>query len=119
MSSDNLKEYVKNLIELENEEEKYKNMFSKIKEQKEILNNNIMNYMEKNNVTDKEIVYGDKKIKYTTTNLSENITKKLILDKLKIYFKDEKSAIDVTNFIYSDRNMTKKNTLKILNMKKK
>jgi hypothetical protein len=119
MSTNNLKEYVEKLIEIENEEEKYKNIFLKLKKEKEILNNNIMNFMEKNNVTNKDIIFGDRKIKYTTNNVAENITKKLIFERLKIYLKDEKIAADATNFIYSDRTSTKKNTIKITSIKER
>ena len=118
MSTNVLKENVEKLIELENEEEKYKNIFSNIKKEKEIVNSNIMNYLEKNNLVHKDIIFGDRKIKYTTSNISENITKKLIFDRLKIFLKDEKTANDAVNFIYSDRTSTKKNTLKIIKEKK-
>jgi hypothetical protein len=69
--------------------------------------------METNNVTNKDIIFGDRVIKYSTSNISENITKKLILERLKIFLKDENIANEAVNFIYSDRTMTKKNTLKI------
>ena len=77
-----------------------------------------MNYMEKNNVTHKDIIFGDRKIKYTTNNVTENITKKLIFERLKIFLKDEKTANDAVNFIYSERSSTKKNSLKIIKEKK-
>ena len=117
MSTNNLKDYIEKLIELENEEEKYKTIFTNIKKEKENLNNTIMNYMEKNNITQKDIIYGNKKIKYTTNNIIENITKKLIFERLKIFLKDEKMANEATNFIYSERTSTKKNTLKIIDKK--
>jgi hypothetical protein len=118
MSGNTLKEYIERLIELDNEEEKYKDIFSKIKKEKEGLNNTIMNFMEKNNITEKDIIYGDKKIKYTTNNVIENITKKLIFERLKIFLKNEKMADEATKFIYSERTSTKKNTLKIIEKKK-
>jgi hypothetical protein len=119
MSIINLKEYIEKLIEIENEEEKYKNIFLKLKFDKDNLNINIMNLMEQNNITDKVLISGDHKIKYTTNNLTENVTKKLILCRLKMYLKDEKIATDATNFIFSDRKTEKKNTLKITSLKKK
>ena len=118
-STNNLKEYVEKLFELENEEEKYKNIFSNIKKEKEILNSNIMNYLEKNNLTHKDIIFGNKKIKYTSSNISENITKKLIFERLKIFLKDERIANEAVNFIYSNRESTKKNLLKIVTNKDK
>jgi len=116
--TNNLKEYVEKLIELENEEEKYKNIFNNIKKEKESLNHNIMNIMETNNVTNKDIIFGDKIIKYTTNNVSETITKKLILERLKIFLKDESLANEAVNFIYSDRTIIKKNNLKIIKKNK-
>ena len=112
--SNNLKKYIEKLVELDNEEEKYKSIFTNIKKEKENINNTIMKYMEDNNITDKDIIYGDKKIKYSTSNIIDNITKKLILDRLKIFLKDEKMAEEATKFIYTDRASSKKNTLKIL-----
>jgi hypothetical protein len=119
MSTNNLKEYVEKLIEIENEEEKYKNIFLKLKKEKEILNNNIMNFMEQNNVTNKDIIYGDKKIKYSLMKTQDNITKKLIYERLKIFLKSESVATDATNFIYSDRNSNQKPVIKISNIKNK
>jgi len=119
MSNIDLKECVKKLVELNSEEEKYKDIFSNIKKQKEELNNSIMVYMEQNNATNKDIIFGDKKIKYSSSNIQDNITKKLISERLKIFLKDEKLANDATNFIYSDRNISKKSFLKISDIKNK
>jgi hypothetical protein len=117
MSTNILKEYIEKLVELDREEEKYKNIFSNIKKEKESLNTNIINYMEKNNITNKDIIFDNKKIKYITNNVTENITKKLILERLTIFLKNEEIANEATKFIYSDRSSTKKNSLKILDAK--
>ena len=112
-----LKENIQKLIDLEKEEEKYKNIFSNIKKEKEILNSNVINFMQKNNITEKDIIFGDKKIKYSTLKVQDNITKKLIYERLKIFLKDDVSANNATNFIYSDRNISEKNYLKISDIK--
>jgi hypothetical protein len=112
-----LKEHIQKLIDLEKEEEKYKNIFSNIKKEKEILNSNVINFMQKNNITEKDIIFGDKKIKYSTLKVQDNITKKLIYERLKIFLKDDVSANNATNFIYSDRNISEKNYLKISDIK--
>ena len=49
----------------------------------------------------------------------DNITKKLIYERLKIFLKSEVMATDATNFIYSDRNSNQKPIIKISNIKNK
>jgi len=114
----NLKDYIEKLVDLENQEEKYKEKMNNIKKEKENISNTIMSYMEKNSITDKDIIFGDNKIKYTSTKIQDNNKKKLIFERLKIFLKNENMATDATNFIYSDRNNSIKNSLKITNIKK-
>ena len=111
----NLKDYVNKLIEIEKEEEKYKLLFANIKKEKELINNTIINFMEKNNITEKDIIFGNKKIKYSKMKVQDTVTKKLIEERLKIFLKSENVAKEATNFIYSDRNSTQKIYLKISN----
>jgi hypothetical protein len=115
--SGNLKEYINKLIDLEREEEKQKNILLEIKKNKDNVNNLIINFMEKNNITDKDIIFGDKKIKYSKIKVQDTITKKLIEERLKIFLKNENMANDATKFIYSDRNSNQKVLLKITNIK--
>lgn len=109
-----LKNYVEKFVELEAEEEKYKEIINNIKKEKEKLNIHIATFMEKNNITDKDIFFGENKIKYTQTKIQENITKKLILERLKVFLKNEAHALDATNFIYNDRNSSFKTQIKCL-----
>ena len=118
MSAD-LKDYVQKLIELEKEEEKYKNICMNLKKEKDSLNEHIIGYLESNKITNKDIIYGDKKIKYSLMKTQDNITKKLIYERLKIFLKSESVATDATNFIYSDRNSNQKPVIKISNIKNK
>ena len=113
----NLKDYVQKLVEIEKEEEKYKNICSNLKKEKDNLNEYIIQYLEKNKITNKDIIYGDKKIKYSLMKTQDNITKKLIYERLKIFLKSESVATDATNFIYSDRNSNQKPVIKISNFK--
>jgi hypothetical protein len=117
--NNNLKDYIQKLVEIEKEEEKYKNICSNLKKEKENLNEHIINYLEKNKITNKDIIYGDKKIKYSLMKVQDNITKKLIYERLKIFLKSESIATDATNFIYSDRNSNQKPIIKITNFKSK
>jgi hypothetical protein len=102
---------------LTKEEQKYKLLFSNFKKEKESINNMIMNLMESNNIVDKDIIFGNKKIKYMKSNVQDCITKKLINERLKVFLKNEGLANDATNFIYSDRNSVEKKYLKISDLK--
>ena len=64
---DSFKKNIKKIIELDNEENKLKEMLNKIKEEKDSINNNLVLFMETNNITSKDIIYGDRKIKYIKT----------------------------------------------------
>ena len=116
---DNFKRNIKKIIDLENEEKRIKDMLNKIKEEKDNLNDNLILFMETNNITNKDIIYGDKKIKYIKTKNTEGITKKLIFYKLKQYLSDDKSATEAVEFIYSDRKSDYKTTIKIMDIKNK
>ena len=115
--SNNLKDYIQKLVEIEKEEEKYKNICMNLKKEKDNLNEHIINYLESNKITNKDIIYGDKKIKYSLMKTQDNITKKLIYERLKFFLKSESVATDATNFIYSDRNSNQKPVIKISNFK--
>jgi hypothetical protein len=113
-----LKEQVQKLIDLDNEEEILKKKSLQIKKKKEEVNDFIIQFLEKNNITNKDIIFGDKKIKYSTVKSTDGITKKLIYERLKVFLKDESLANDATQFIYSERNTSEKNVIKITDIKK-
>jgi hypothetical protein len=113
MDSNLFKEYISKLVEIEEKEDKYKNILLEIKKDKEKMNDKIINFMEKNNITDKEIIFGERKIKYMKNKITETITKKLIETRLKQFFKDDNQASSAVNFIYNDRNKNEKVSLKI------
>ena len=117
MDKETLKTQIEELIQLEKEEEKYKNIFANFKKKKEALNENIIQFITANNIAEKDIIFGDKKIKYTSNKVQDGITKKLIFDRLNIFLKNEEHAKNATSFIYSDRNSSQKFSLKISNIK--
>jgi hypothetical protein len=110
---DNLKVYLEKLIKIEDEEKKYKEYIDNLKKDKENLNKNIINIIERNNIGDKEIIINNKKIKYLTQKVSDGITKKLIQQRLSIYLNNENQAIEATNFIYNNRDSSLKKIIKI------
>jgi len=112
---ENFRNNVLKLVELEKEEEKYKNIVNNIKNEKDIVSNSIIKYLTHNNLTDKDIVLGDSKIKYAKNKTIETITKKRIEERLKLFLKNENLAIQATEFIYADREHNYKEILKITN----
>lgn len=118
IDKDNLKEYVSKLFDLEQEEEKMKRLTSNLKKEKEQINNLIMDFMDKNNIKDKDIILGEKKITYSCSKTAETITKKLILDRLTQFLQNENTAKEAVSFIYSDRSSKEKFYLKISPIKK-
>jgi len=112
-----LKNNVEKLIELEKEEEKYKEYILNLKKEKEGITQNIVSFMERNKITDKDIIFGDSKIKYTQTKIQEGITKKRIHERLTMFLKNEQIAKDATDFIYSERDSKFNKSIKITNNK--
>ena len=112
-----LKSNVEKLIELEKQEEQYKDYISQLKKEKESISQNIVTFMERNKITDKDIIFGNSKIKYTQTKVPEGITKKRIQDRLTIFLKNENIAKEATNFIYSERESKINTSIKITNTK--
>lgn len=113
-----LKSYISEYINIDKEENVYKDKLKNIKNKKTKIHDFIINYMSNNDILDKEIIFDDNKIKCSSSKISESITKKLILERLKLFLKDENLATQATNFIYSDRNSSQKLSLKLSNIKK-
>jgi len=117
IEKESLKPCVQKLIELDNEEAKYKAILNEIKDKKEEVSEILINILVSTQSQHKDIFLGGKKVKYSVLNTQESITKKLILDKLTMFLKDEKLAEQATQFIYDKRNIITKNILKISNHK--
>jgi predicted transcriptional regulator len=117
INKENLKDNIEKLIEIENEEQKIKKYMNSLKEKKENLNDSIISYIEENNYQSKDIILGDKKIKYAIMKNQDSITKKLILERLTSFLKSAEIAQNATQFIYSERNTTQKSILKIMDLK--
>jgi hypothetical protein len=115
--SEYLKNNIEKLIQLENEENKHKEHINKLKKDKDEISTNIITFMERNKITDKDIIFGDSKIKYTQTKIQEGITKKRIHERLTTFLKNENIAKEATDFIYSEREAKINKSIKISNNK--
>ncbi len=113
------KSAIKEWYKCEMEEKNLKTKLSDIKKSKDNVEAQIIQYMQNQQIQDKDIHIGDHVLKYAETKSTEGITKKLIMERLTEYFQgDEAEATKVTDFIYSNRNSSSKPVLK-LNMGKK
>ncbi len=113
-----LKALFTDIISLENEEEILKEKMKNLKMKKDKAHDIYINYMSNNDILDKEILFGQYKIKCSSSKIIESISKKRITEQLKIFLKDENLANQATACIYNDRNSTQKISLKIINIKK-
>lgn len=112
------KSAIKEWYQIELKEKEYKAKLSDLKKNKDGVETLIIQYMQSNNIQDKDIHIGEHVLKYGESKSTEGITKKLILDRLTEYFNgNAEEANKVTDFIYSNRSSTSKPVLK-LNMGK-
>ena len=113
-----LKLFISEYINLNNEEDLLKDKIKNLKSKKDKIHDNIVNYMSNNDILEKEIIFDKNKIKCASSKITESITKKLIFEKLKQFLKDENIATQATDYIYNGRNCTQKLSLKVSNIKK-
>lgn len=108
------KKTVKKYLELHDLEERLKEQIKEMKEEKESLENGILQFIESNDFQDRDIVVGQYKMKYTKTKQTESVTKKFTFDRLVTYFQgDEMKAKEVLDHIYNERGSTMKTSLKL------
>ena len=102
----------KKIIEYNKKIKELQPSISKIKEIQNELSNNILLYMENNNMTGTDIKAGDIKLKYKLSINQSSITRAFVEKRLYTFFKDEKLAKDATEYIYNDRPTITKKILK-------
>ena len=113
------KRSLKRYLEIHEQEEKCKEEIKQIKEEKDGLENFLLEFIESNDYQDRDIVVGDYKMKYSKNKQTETISKKMIYDKLMHYFhQDEEHVTNIINAIYNDRNVSYKTSLKLSSIKK-
>jgi|TARA_B110000977_G_scaffold166693_1_gene214709 hypothetical protein len=117
--SEDFKIDVKNYIELDNQIKEFQDIIKKIKKDKEKLEGHILHYMTTNGLNDKDINLSDGKLRCFTSKTSSSVNKKHIENSLALFFKgDYDKAKQVTDFIFSKREITQKVKLKRTRKKK-
>ena len=113
------KRTVKRYLEIRDREERLKEELKTMKDEKDNLENSILQFIEENEYQDRDIVVGDFKMKYTRTKQTETITKKYLFDKLINYFQnDENKTKEVIDYLYNERESSTKVSLKVNSIKK-
>ena len=93
---------IKEWVKIDNEIKHLKNEENKRKNQQKVISKNLMKIMSDYNIDEFELKDG--KIIYTKKNVKKPITKKMLLDLLTIYYKNDiEKANDVNNFILDNR----------------
>lgn len=95
----------------------YQPTITKIKTMQNDLSNNILLYMEKNNMTETDIKAGNIKLKYKLSVNQSTITRPLIEERLGEFLNDPKIAKEATEYIYNNRPTTTKKMLKKYSIK--
>jgi hypothetical protein len=117
MSNQDLKNNLLQLLQINNSINQYKNEIDGLKKQKDNLEKNLIFYMEKNDMTNKNIIVNDQKIKYNTTKNYETFSKKYLLNNISTFLKDENVANELVNYLYNNREIKESKSIKITNTK--
>lgn len=126
MSSE-LKENVIAWVKYDDEISKYKKELSDIKDKinniitkRENFESNIIEIMETNKLEKKDIIISDGKIKYNQSKTSNPLTKKYLEKCLIKYFNNNKEqSEELLNYIYKNREIVVKTSIKRYNNKEK
>ena len=105
--------YDKYIEEKENQLQKMRDEINNLREQKNKLENGIVKYIDKNNMTDNVFKINDYKIEYKISNKSVNVNKGHIYKCLTKYFRGNMKIVnELMNMIYNDREKIQKSYLK-------
>jgi len=113
MSNQELKNNLSQIIQLNNAIENQKSELDKLKKQKDVIEKNLITFMENNNMTSKNLIVNNNKIKYNTTKNYETFSKKYLLEKSNLFFKDQNIANQFVDFLYNNRNVKESKSIKI------
>ena len=106
---------VKEWIDCDNQINEYNNKIKEIKNKKNDLNNEILEFMKSNNIED--ISTKQCKLKTYTSTSQKGLNKEYINSKLKSALKDDIKADEITNLILNNREKTSSIKLKRVNIK--
>jgi hypothetical protein len=122
-----LKNNLKNFSELNSKIQSIENTLNTLKEERTSLENNILSILENNNLTDKDIRFGDTKFQYHISEKKDTFTQQFIKNNLMSFFKEvqnqsTENATKNTDYLFQyllSKRTTKKNkNLKLIKINK-
>jgi hypothetical protein len=122
-----LKNNLKNFNELNSKIQSIENTLNSLKEERTSLENNILSILENNNLTDKDIRFGDTKFQYHISEKKDTFTQQFIKNNLMSFFKEvqnqsNENATKNTDYLFQyllSKRATKKNkNLKLIKINK-
>jgi len=104
---------IKQYVILDDQLRETQTISREIRKKKTQLSLSILNYMDNNGIQNKDINLSDGKLKYFTSKTQSTVNKKFIENSLALYYKGNyQKAKEVTEFIFSNREVTEKTVLK-------
>ena len=104
----NLEEHIKAWVLYDNQVKVYNDKVKEIRNKKNSLGENIVEYMKRNHPKHSTIEISDGKLKIASTNTQTPLSYKFIEESIKSYFNDDKLTNDLMNHI-KNRRETKSN----------
>jgi len=104
---------IKQWVTLDDQLKQTSKLVKQIRKKKNEVGLEIQEYMEQNEIQDKDINLSDGKIKYYVSKRTCGMSKTYIENSLTLYYNgDATKAQEVTNYIYANRESTEARTLK-------
>lgn len=111
---DLFKTNVKRFMEINDQEDKIKEKMRELKTEKDVLEDFIIQFMENNSITDRDIDGGNYKLRYAQNKKTESVTKKLIHDRIIQYFDgNEQKTKELMDLIYQERTSEMVSSIKL------
>lgn len=114
---DLFKNNIKELLDIESKSNELKKELNNLKSKKDDIENDILNYINENNIKNKDIYINNKKISCANSKSYESISKKFVLQRLIEFLNDDDQANKIANYIFNSRNINEKEYLKITEKK--
>lgn len=108
------KKNVKNWLKLDNDIKRVQLALKGLKEKKNLINEEILNFMKKFNIED--LNTKDGVIRYKTTYIKEPLSQKTIKNKLQEMFENQPEIYEKIEGIFTNRGKIEKNSLKRVNL---
>jgi len=99
----NFETEIKNWINIDNQLREISEQTKKLREKRNTIENNITNYVNANNLTGKIFKYGDTKLRFSNTKVTETITLKYLEKSLGEIIKNEEQVKNIMNYIRTNR----------------